>query len=759
MRNVSIKTKLALVISLVVAVTLTTNITISYLSSESELKRNAEQQMTTIAKQIGTTLEAAENFRHFTEDLVGETLRNVSIAARSELDPHIRNISNEQLVDLSRKLGVDHITLWVRTPNDIVALRSSDPTQIGLSSKTWDYWYTAFQQLFDRKPVTVPQGQSLKDYWSGPIQYSSSDANRIDKWGYYYNGTTDYMIDPYVDAKRFLEFEKTNGADLLIRNLLKDNPNILGIAGINPEFFGKPPILKMKNGKLVQNLDVQEIAFGEYTYQDPASDAEAVRQTVETGIPVRRYSRVEGKDTMRSFIPIRVGNKGYVALVTFDYGAIERVLNRQLALQAFISFGLVLGACAASYGVASLTIRPLRHILLKVGDIARGRFNDTIPIRRRDELGLLSSRINQMADSLRTYTDKLKETAEELRGTKEYLESFVGQTSDAIHVTDLTGKVIRVNPAFEKMFGWTADEVLGAPLPLLTDESEEDYRRIVGRVLGGEAVADHETVRSTKTGDTVDVSITVSPIRSEDGQIVAIAEIARNITSRKQAEEAIRRSEKLSVVGQLAAGVAHEIRNPLTTVRGFVQLQRQSGKLTESHLDVMLSELDRINLIVSEFLILAKPQARQIQDIDVRNLLSEIILLLYPLAHLSNIVVNTSFDPKAPQICGDPNQLKQVFINLLKNGFEAMPNGGAITVELRSVPEESCISVLVTDEGVGIPEENMPRIGEPFYTSKPNGNGLGLMVSGRIIEGHKGSMKIRSRVGVGTTVEVRLPAV
>jgi len=309
------------------------------------------------------------------------------------------------------------------------------------------------------------------------------------------------------------------------------------------------------------------------------------------------------------------------------------------------------------------------------------------------------------------------------------------------------------------MFGWTADEVLGAPLPLLTDESEEDYRRIVGRVLGGEAVADHETVRSTKTGDTVDVSITVSPIRSEDGQIVAIAEIARNITSRKQAEEAIRRSEKLSVVGQLAAGVAHEIRNPLTTVRGFVQLQRQSGKLTESHLDVMLSELDRINLIVSEFLILAKPQARQIQDIDVRNLLSEIILLLYPLAHLSNIVVNTSFDPKAPQICGDPNQLKQVFINLLKNGFEAMPNGGAITVELRSVPEESCISVLVTDEGVGIPEENMPRIGEPFYTSKPNGNGLGLMVSGRIIEGHKGSMKIRSRVGVGTTVEVRLPAV
>ncbi|WP_276355625.1 ATP-binding protein [Cohnella caldifontis] len=752
----SIKTKLALMISLVVAVTLTMNISISYITSEAELKHNAEQQMATIAKQIGSTLEATEKSRNYMEDLVGETLRNVSLAALSELDPHVRNVTNEQLAELSRKLGVDHITLWVRTPDDILAVRSSDPTQIGLSSKTWDYWYTAFQQLFDRKPVTVPQGQKLKDYWSGPIQYSTADSTRIDKWGYYYDGTADYMIDPYVDAKRFLEFEKNNGADLLVRNLLTDNPNILGIAGINPEFFGKPPILKKKNGKLVQNLDVREIVFGDYTYKEGSKDAEAVQRTVRAGVSVSTFGRADGKDIMKSFIPLRVGSSVYVAGVTFDYGAIERVLYRQLMLQICISLGLLLAASAASYMIAGLSIRPLHQIVAKVGEIAQGRFDDTIPIRRRDELGLLSSRINQMAGNLRTYTGKLQDTAEELRGTKEYLESFVGQTSDAIHVTDLAGKVIRVNPAFEKMFGWSADEVLGRPLPIWSVEG--DYLEIGNRVQRGEAVADHETVRLTKEGQAVDVSITVSPIRSEDGQIVAIAEIARNITSRKQAEEAIRRSEKLSIVGQLAAGVAHEIRNPLTTVRGFVQLQRQTGKLPESHLDVMLSELDRINLIVGEFLILAKPQAQQFQPVELKTLLSDIILLLNPLAQMSQIRVDTVFDTDIPRINGDANQLKQVFINLLKNGIEAMPDGGTITIAMRTVPEDRAVTVRVADEGVGIPEENMPRVGEPFFTSKPNGNGLGLMVSQRIIAHHKGTLSIQSRAGIGTTVEVKLPA-
>ncbi|MBW5448022.1 PAS domain S-box protein [Cohnella sp. CFH 77786] len=712
--------------------------------------------MLRIAKQIGNTLETTERTRNYMEDKIGEMLRNAAIAAKSELDPHIANVTNEQLAALSRKLGVDHITLWIRTDRDIVAVRSSDPKEINMGSSTWDYWYTAFNELFDRREVTVPQGQKLPNYWAGPIQFSTSDENRIDKWGYYYDGTTDYMINPYVDAKEFLEFMDNNGTNSLIRKLLADNPDILGIAGFDPKFFGKPPILREVNGKMVQNLDTKDIPFGEYTLRDGKVDVPSVLQTARTGQAITATTEVEGKHVMKSFIPLG-GGSPYVIGVIFDHRVIERSVNRQAFLQSVISAGLIIGAWIASYLIAGILIQPLRQILRNVDEIAQGRFGSKIIIQSRDELGLLSSRVNTMADSLQSYTDRLKDTAEELRGTKEYLESFVGQTSDAIHVTDVEGKVTRVNKAFEKMFGWNEEDVLGQSLSHLTQEHWRECDEIRDRILRGEAVADHETVRLTKNGESVDVSITVSAIRDEGGEIVGIAEIARNITARKHTEEVIRRSEKLAVIGQLAAGVAHEIRNPLTTVRGFVQLQQQTGKLTASHLEVMMSELDRINFIVSEFLVLAKPQAKQFQPADLRSLMTDVVMLLDPLANMGSVEIDYRLPPVVPALICEPNQLKQVFINVLKNGVEAMPQGGTITIEMAHEPEEDKVVVLIRDQGCGIPEEEMSRIGEPFFTSKPSGNGLGLMVSQKIIANHKGTMAIRSKRGEGTTVEIRLP--
>jgi signal transduction histidine kinase len=255
------------------------------------------------------------------------------------------------------------------------------------------------------------------------------------------------------------------------------------------------------------------------------------------------------------------------------------------------------------------------------------------------------------------------------------------------------------------------------------------------------------------------VSITVSPIRDEEDRIIAFAEISRNITARKQTEEVIRRSEKLSVIGQLAAGVAHEIRNPLTTLRGFVQLNKQQGALSDAYLDIMLSELDRINFIVSEFLVLAKPQVGQFVPVDMRSLLSDMISLLDSQASLISASFDTRFSEHVPLIDCDANQLKQVFINIIKNSLEAMEDGGGtITVELDYDSADHAAVIRVKDQGRGISEEDLPKIGEPFFTSKTSGNGLGLMVSHRIIANHKGTMNYSSKLGEGTCVEIRLPA-
>lgn len=754
----SIKAKLSLLISIIVTITLTLNISIFYFSSKNELEANIRQEMYTIAKQVGTSLDAAEKSKRFMEDTIGEKLRAVAVAAKSELDPSIANVSNEQLAGLSHRLGVDHISLWKRMDGNIVVLKSSEPKELLMSSKTWDYWNTAFNQLLDDQAVTIPEGQKLLYYWSGPYQYASSDPDRVNKWGYYYDGSTDYIINPYINAQVFLDYENKIGTTALIRQLIEDNPDILEITGFDPKFFGTPPIVKVKKGKLVHNLDVRDIPFGEYTYRDKKNDVANVQYAAKSGEILTTTLSRSGKNVIKSFIPLSKETP-FVISVNFDYGAIKKALNRQLFLHSAISVCLIVASWGASYLISGLLIRPLHHILHNVNQISAGQFGSKIAVRSQDELGLLSARVNTMADNLQTYMGRLRDSAEELRNTKEYLESFVNHTSDAIHVIDMHGNITQVNNAFESMYGWSREEVIDRTLPHIPVELQEEYEDIRLRVGRGESVADYETVRRRKDGQPIDVSITVSPIRDEDDRIVAVAEISRNITARKQTEEVIRRSEKLSVIGQLAAGVAHEIRNPLTTLRGFVQLNKQQGNLSGVYMDIMLSELDRINFIVSEFLVLAKPQVGHVQSVDIRSLLNDMISLMDSQASMINVVFAPRLDKDVPMIVCDANQMKQVFINIIKNGLEAMQgNAGTITVELDYDGENKAVVARFIDQGRGISEQDLKRLGEPFFTRKPSGNGLGLMVTQRIIANHKGTVSFRSKLGEGTCVEIRLPA-
>ncbi|NOU95965.1 PAS domain S-box protein [Paenibacillus sp. LMG 31456] len=712
--------------------------------------------MLTIAEQMSASVEVSQQARQYIEDMMGEKLRATAIAAQAQLNPDISKVTNEELVVLSKELGIDNLTLWSKLDNDIVALKSSNPKEINLSSKSWDYWYAAFLQLFDKHNVTIQQGQRLPNYWSGPINFSTSDPSIINKWGNYYDGTTNYMINPYMNAKTILDFQQTAGTEAIVNKLLQKNPNIVEITGFDPDFIGKAPIIKIKQGIPVYNLDVRDVIFGAYTYKDEENDVVNIHKTIQTGEIITTEANLNGKHIIKSFIPVKE-NHPYVIGINFDRSAIDQVLNHQLFVQCMISLGLWLVTMVTSYFMAGLLIRPIHQILGTVNEVAAGNFGTLTSSRRNDELGLLSSRVNTMTLNLRSYTTQLKEAAEELRNTKEYLESLVNHTSDAIHVSDLQGNVTQANKAFETMYGWGLDEVLGKPLTNIPEPYYEEYNDKVLSMLQGHSVADYETIRYDKDGRLLDVSITISPIRDEMGIIVAVASITRNITTRKQTEEVLRRSEKLSLIGQLAAGVAHEIRNPLTTLKGFVQLQKQlKGPLKESYLDIMLTELDRINFIVGEFLVLAKPQATHFQLADIRDILKDMGMLLELQAILNNVEIDLQFAEEVPLIHCEVNQLKQVFINVLKNAIEAMPDSGKIIIELFS-PNSDHVVIRVTDQGCGIPEEYLKRVGEPFFTIKENGNGLGIMVTQRIINNHKGSITIQSTPGEGTCVEIILP--
>ncbi|MFY0335972.1 PAS domain-containing protein [Bacillus sp. YIM B13601] len=236
----------------------------------------------------------------------------------------------------------------------------------------------------------------------------------------------------------------------------------------------------------------------------------------------------------------------------------------------------------------------------------------------------------------------------------------------------------------------------------------------------------------------------------------AMQVILRDISKRKQTEELMLKSEKLSIAGQLAAGIAHEIRNPLTAIKGFLQLMKPTMGENEHYFEIVFSELSRIELILSELLMLAKPQQNAVKErVNLKKIISEVTALLETQANLKGIFIKTDYEHDSMYINGDQNQLKQVFINLIKNAVESMPDGG--TVHILMTEDEYSVNVTVKDEGDGIPENVLKRIGEPFLTTKEKGTGLGLMVTFNLIKNHQGAIQVDSKPDRGTAFHITFP--
>ncbi|MBL0388299.1 PAS domain S-box protein [Tumebacillus sp. ITR2] len=349
-----------------------------------------------------------------------------------------------------------------------------------------------------------------------------------------------------------------------------------------------------------------------------------------------------------------------------------------------------------------------------------------------------------------------QQTEDELREVEELLDSVFRHSKDGIALFDLNGRILRLNSSFERMFGYTREEMQMWQYPVTPESERVVVRQMFQQVLQQTVpYAEHETTKVHKDGYLLDVHVTLSPIKNRDGHIVAISGIARDITVTKSTQKLLVQAEKLSVAGQLAAGVAHEIRNPLTALKGFVQLMEGGAGANPHYLRVMGSELNRIELITNELLVLAKPQHNLMQSREIAPLLGEVITLFETQAILRNVEVVTDFEPDLKSLTCDENQLKQVFINFLKNALEAMPNGGRIEIRLSSEGERVRISV--TDQGNGIEPDVLARLGEPFFTTKENGTGLGFLICKQIIENHKGEIRVASVVGKGTTISVWLP--
>ncbi len=367
-----------------------------------------------------------------------------------------------------------------------------------------------------------------------------------------------------------------------------------------------------------------------------------------------------------------------------------------------------------------------------------------------------------LAERLRTTRQALHEKSidfEDLRVMQEHILRSVGS---GILTMDLQENITSWNPSAEQITGYSYDEirkrwqeVFGNSIKELfghTDSLKERPFRFNSKIMK----KDHTTAL---------LGMTASLLKDESSTVRGIILTFQDITKMVEMEEQIRRQDRLATVGSLAAGIAHEIRNPLASLSGSIQLLQDELELKDDNkrlMDIVVHEADRLNSIITDFLEYARPKNAQAEQIVLGPSIDETVLLLKNSKTFNQDVTITCEIAPHIRINGDVQRMKQVFWNLLINSCQAMPNGGTITISVSLCPateEKRWCQIVIADTGQGISRECLGKIFDPFFTTKTEGTGLGLAIVYRIIEDHEGTISVDSEFGKGTRFTIRLPLI
>lgn len=361
-----------------------------------------------------------------------------------------------------------------------------------------------------------------------------------------------------------------------------------------------------------------------------------------------------------------------------------------------------------------------------------------------------------------------RETA--LRHMQTYTESILNSVSSGVISCDRRSVVVTANPAARRLLGLSEEDIFAFPLSRVF-AGHEELLRATGSILSGEQKRATLETELTGGGRTMTVAVRITPHRSR-GQTVGAVITLEDLTEIRDLTEQLLRAEKFTALGELVAGVAHEVRNPLGVIRASVQMIGQeveeglvpAGK--DSHLSgnvsapaeltqVMLQEIDRLDSVVNALLDFGRPSESQFGPVEPSHVLNEVVLLTRQFAKQQRVEVATNYPEVLPDIWADEDRMKQVFVNLISNAIQAMPGGGSLHVG--AAADDGYLRVTFTDTGVGITKEEQKRIFDPFHTTRAEGSGLGLSIVHRIVDAHKGFISVSSEAGKGSTFTIELP--
>ncbi|WP_277673961.1 ATP-binding protein [Piscibacillus halophilus] len=328
---------------------------------------------------------------------------------------------------------------------------------------------------------------------------------------------------------------------------------------------------------------------------------------------------------------------------------------------------------------------------------------------------------------------------------------FDNHSTNVKLIFDENYKIVYISYSAEIIFGYTKDCLYGSHLLDYVSEDHIDLIKKSVNSLGFDRVT-VEIAFKNSDGNTVHTSTHLGKIIDNHKGKTYYIGIINDISELKTARKMLMNSEKLSSVGQLAASVVHEIRNPLTSIKGFLQLLEKDTEEQKVYFDIMTEEIGKIESITSELLYIAKPSPNKVQNEDLTTIIKEVCLLMRSQARLNEISIEFISEEEQYHLNCDRSQIKQVFINLIKNAIEAMKEPGTIQVK---VYEDDVLTVDVIDEGEGVPVELKDRIGEPFLSTKEKGTGLGLMVTKQILDKHHASLSVLDNEENGSIFRIR----
>lgn len=436
----------------------------------------------------------------------------------------------------------------------------------------------------------------------------------------------------------------------------------------------------------------------------------------------------------------------------------SQILKTRLNLLLLGGIAIVLGILGSVFFARRIT-RPISGLVRTTISAAKGDLNQEIDIRTGDEIEELGKNFNYMIEQIRLHREELENRLQQISSLKAYTDNILSSMTNGLITVDSEMRIVTLNERAEEILGRKREECAGLSLAGVLGERHPLYEMMVETFEKDRGIF-HSEIELKGNGDSMWLTGSTSVLFGGEGKKMGVLAVFQDITEIKALEERLRQADRLAALGTLSAGLAHEIKNPLSAIKTFVQLlprKLENPSFMEKFNTTVPREIDRINQLVEDLLALTRRKKRVFVPLNINSLIHQVISLYGEEMKKKEIRFEDHLERDLPSVEGDSEMLYRAFSNLTINAIQAMPEGGSLTIS--SKYDSHCTRAQITfrDTGIGMDEETLKNLFNPFFTTKERGVGLGMALTHKIIEDHQGTIEVISEKGKGTTFVLNLP--